>query len=32
MTSIIERAGQLQQDLKLESGDIIYIPTRLVNF
>ncbi len=24
--------GQLQQDLKLESGDIIYIPTRLVNF
>lgn len=24
--------GQLQQDLKLEAGDIIYIPTRLVNF
>jgi len=24
--------GQLQQDLKLEPGDIIYVPTRLVNF
>jgi len=24
--------GQLQHDLKLEPGDIIYVPTRLVNF
>src|SRR5262245_38954423 len=24
--------GELQQDLKLEAGDIIYVPTRLVNF